>query len=88
MSDVLVLVELDAENHPHHHTAELLALAARIGSPTAVVVGAPGTAAAAQVVLAGWGAATIYAAESADVPHFLITPQVNALAAAAAVWRQ
>ncbi|WP_111767523.1 electron transfer flavoprotein subunit alpha/FixB family protein [Nakamurella deserti] len=83
MSEVLVLVDIvDGQLRPVN--AEMLAFAARLGTPAAVVVGAPGTAAAHREQLAGWGAQTVYAAESDDAPHYLITPQVTALATVAA----
>jgi len=84
MSNVVVLVETDPEGTLRPVTAELLALAARIGTPVAVVVGEPGTAAALKDTLAAAGAQTIYAAESADAAKYLTTPQVAALAAAVA----
>jgi electron transfer flavoprotein alpha subunit len=84
MSDVLVLVDLDPEGAPRASAAELLHLAARLGTPAAVVVGGPGTAEPIAGQLASWGAATVYAAESAQVGEYLITPYVAALAAAAA----
>ena len=49
-----------------------------------MVVGAPGTAAALAEQLGAAGATKIYAAESADPAQLLLTPQVAALAAAAA----
>ena len=82
MAEVLVLVD-------HHDgairrvTAELLTAAARLGTPAAVVVGKPGTAEALAAELGGWGAVTVYAAESDDAANYLITPQVAGLAAAA-----
>jgi electron transfer flavoprotein alpha subunit len=83
MSDVLVLVE-HADGEIRKLTVELLAAAARLGTPVAVVVGAPGTAAALTDQLGAAGAAKIYAAESADPGQLLLTPQVAALAAAVA----
>lgn len=83
MSEVLVLVDI-VDGHLRPVNAEMLALAARLGSPSAVVVGAPGTAAAHREQLASWGAQTVYAAESDDAPKYLITPQVAALAELAA----
>src|SRR6478735_5594453 len=84
MSEVLVLVE-------HHDgavakvTGELLAAAARLGSPAAVVIGKPGTAESLAAELGALGAATVYAAESDEAAGFLVTPAVAGLAAAAAV---
>ena len=82
MSEVLVLVDI-ADGAPRKVNAELLALAARIGAPAAVVVGAPGTAESVREQLAGWGAETVYAAESEAATAYLVTPQVAALTAVA-----
>ena len=83
MAEVLVLVD-------HHDgavrkvTSELLTAAARLGAPSAVVVGKPGTAESLAAELGAFGATRVYAAESDDAANFLITPQVAGLAAAAA----
>src|SRR5664279_5498757 len=83
MAEVLVLVD-------HHDgavrkvTAELLTAAARLGAPSAVVVGKPGTAESLAAELGAFGATKVYAAESDDAANFLITPQVAGLSAAAA----
>ncbi len=81
MSEVLVLVE-HADHTIKKLTTELLAAAARLGTPSAVVVGSAGTTAALTGQLGAAGAAKIYAAESADPAELLLTPQVAALAAA------
>lgn len=83
MSEVLVLVE-HSEGSLKKVTGEMLAAAARIGAPAAVVVGPVGTAAALAAALGAAGAAKIYAAESVDPGEVLLTPVVAALAAAAA----
>jgi electron transfer flavoprotein alpha subunit len=83
MSEILVLVDI-ADGRPRHDTAELLAYAARIGTPSALVVGAPGTAEAVREQLAGWGAETVYAAESEAAAKYLVTPSVAAIAAVVA----
>ena len=83
MSEVLVLVE-HADGKIKKLTTELLAAAAQLGTPSAVVAGAPGTAAVLAQQLGDAGAAKIYAAESADPAEFLLTPQVAALSAAVA----
>ncbi len=83
MSEVLVLVEY-TDAGLRKVTGELLAAAARIGAPSAVVVGAPGTAARLQAGLAAAGAAKIYAAESDAAAALVTVPAVQALAAAAA----
>ena len=81
MSDVLVLVD-HADGAPTRIVGELLAAAARIGTPTAVVVGEPGTAAGLATALGKVGAVKIFAAESVGLGGFLLTPQVAGLAAA------
>lgn len=80
MAEVLVLVEA-ADGAAKKVSLELLTAARRLGTPSAVVVGEPGTAAAIQDTLAEHGAEKIYAAESADVDNFLVTPKVEVLAA-------
>ena len=83
MSEVLVLVE-QHEGAPAKVTGELLAAAARLGEPAAVVVGKPGTAESLAAELGAMGAAKVYAAESDEATSFLVTPAVAGLAAAAA----
>lgn len=83
MSEVLVLVE-QHEGALAKVTGELLAAAARLGEPAAVVVGKPGTADALAAELGALGAAKVYAAESDEATGFLVTPAVAGLAAAAA----
>ncbi len=83
MGEVIVLVEY-ADHRLRKVTAELLAAASVVGSPSAVVVGAAGTAAVLAGQLAAAGAVKIYAAESVDPGQVLLTPQVAALAAAVA----
>ena len=80
MAEVLVLVE-HAEGAVKKVTAELITAARALGEPSAVVVGAPGTAAPLADGLKEAGAAKIYVAESDDVEKFLITPVVDVLAA-------
>jgi electron transfer flavoprotein alpha subunit len=79
MSEVLILVE-QVDGDVKKVTFELLTAARRIGEPSAVVVGAPGTAAKVRDALAGYGAAKVYAAESEDAAAYLVTPKVDALA--------
>ena len=83
MSEILVLVE-QHEGAPAKVTGELLAAAARLGEPAAVVVGKPGTAESLAAELGAMGAAKVYAAESDEATSFLVTPAVAGLAAAAA----
>ncbi|RKT85760.1 electron transfer flavoprotein alpha subunit [Saccharopolyspora antimicrobica] len=80
MAEVLVLVD-HVDGEVKKVTYELLTAARRIGEPSAVVVGEPGTAGKLSESLAAYGAAKVYAAESAEVGQFLVTPQVDVLAA-------
>ncbi|BBY43394.1 electron transfer flavoprotein subunit alpha [Mycolicibacterium celeriflavum] len=80
MAEVLVLVE-HAEGALKKVTSELITAARKLGEPSAVVVGAPGTAQPLVDGLKAAGAAKIYVAESDDADNYLITPQVDVLAA-------
>ena len=77
MSEVLVLVD-HVEGEIKKSTFELLTAARELGEPSAVVVGAPGTAAKLADGLREYGASTIYVAET-DSEEFL-SPQVGVLA--------
>jgi electron transfer flavoprotein alpha subunit len=80
MAEVLVLVDhVDGEVKKVTH--ELLTAARRIGEASAVVVGAPGTAAKLKDALAAHGAAKVYVAESDEAANQLVTPEVDVLAA-------
>src|SRR5437763_9227223 len=82
MAEVLVLVD-HLNGELKKVTYELLTAARELGEPAAVVVGAPGTAGKLKDALAGYGAAKVYVAESEDAATYLVTPQVDALAALA-----
>ena len=79
MAEVLVLVE-HAEGALKKISAELITAARVLGEPSAVVVGASGTAAGLTDALKEAGAAKIYVAESDDADNYLITPYVDVLA--------
>jgi electron transfer flavoprotein alpha subunit len=79
MAEVLVLVE-HAEGALKKISAELITAARVLGEPSAVVVGAPGTAAPLTDGLKEAGAAKIYVAESDAAENYLITPVVDVLA--------
>jgi len=83
MAEVLVLVD-SADGTVKKATLELLTAARTLGEPSAVVVGAPGTAAPLTDALAEYGAAKIYVAESDDVAGYSVAPKAEALAAVAA----
>ena len=83
MAEVLVLVDA-VDGTVKKATFELLTAAKQLGEPAAVVVGAPGTAAALKDQLAEYGAAKVYVAESADIAQYSVAPKAEALAAVAA----
>lgn len=83
MSTVYVLVEHNGSELAAT-TAELITAARPLGEVAAVVVGEPGVTRALAPALAEAGAATVVAAESADVAARLILPQVDALVTLAA----
>ncbi|WP_116046578.1 electron transfer flavoprotein subunit alpha/FixB family protein [Amycolatopsis palatopharyngis] len=80
MAEVLVLVD-HVDGEVKKVTYELLTAARELGEPSAVVVGAPGTAGKVKESLASYGAAKVYVAESDDAGSYLVTPKVDALAA-------
>lgn len=80
MSEVLVLVD-HSGGEVKKVSLELLTAARRIGEPSAVVVGEPGTASKLTETLAAHGADKVYSAESAEVDQYLVTPQVEVLSA-------
>jgi electron transfer flavoprotein alpha subunit len=79
MAEVLVLVE-HSEGALKKVTAELITAARALGEPSAVVIGAPGTAQPLVEELKAAGAAKIYVAESDTVNDYLVTPYVDVLA--------
>ena len=79
MAEVLVLVD-SAGGTVKKATLELLTAARAIGEPSAVGVGAPGTAAAVKGQLAEYGAAKVYVAESDDITGYSVAPKAEALA--------
>ncbi|WP_122260945.1 electron transfer flavoprotein subunit alpha/FixB family protein [Ornithinimicrobium cerasi] len=77
MAEVLVLVD-HVDGQVRKSTAELLTAAARLGEPSAVLVGAGGDT--ARETLARYGAAKIYRLESPDLTDHLVAPVAEALA--------
>ena len=77
MSEVLVLVD-HVEGVVRKTTTEMLTIAARLGEPSAVFIGAGYEN--AKDVLARFGAAKVYRIESADVTDHLVAPTAEALA--------
>ena len=83
MAEVLVLVD-SAEGTVKKVTFELLTAARSIGEASAVVIGAPGTAAALTSQLAEYGAGKVYVVESEEMLGYSVAPKAEALAAVAA----
>ncbi|HKT04893.1 MAG TPA: electron transfer flavoprotein subunit alpha/FixB family protein [Rugosimonospora sp.] len=79
MAEVLVVVEHSA-GAVKKVTLEMLTLARTLGEPAAVVLGAPGSAAALTDKLGEYGAARVYVAESEDIDGYLVAPKVAVLA--------
>jgi electron transfer flavoprotein alpha subunit len=80
MAEVLVLVD-SGDGTVKKSTFELLTAARSLGEPSAVVAGAPGTAAAVKDQLAEYGAAKVYVVESDDLAGYSVAPKAAALAA-------
>jgi electron transfer flavoprotein alpha subunit len=79
MAEILVVVE-QSGGAVKKVTLEMLTLARELGSPSAVVLGGPGAAAAVQDKLGEYGATTVYAAESEDLEGYLVAPKAAVLA--------
>ncbi|MQA25798.1 MAG: electron transfer flavoprotein subunit alpha/FixB family protein [Micromonosporaceae bacterium] len=85
MAEVLVVVEAapgsaGAAPAVKKVTFEMLTLARGLGEPSAVVLGAPGGAAAIADKLGEYGAAKVYVAESDDVDGYLVAPKAEVVA--------
>jgi electron transfer flavoprotein alpha subunit len=79
MAEVLVVVEA-AGGAVKKVTLEMLTMARDLGTPSAVVLGAPGTAEALRDKLGEFGAEKVYVAESADIEAHLVAPKATVLA--------
>lgn len=82
MSNILALIEVSPNGTIGDSTPSLLAAAARLGSPVAVVVTPPGAGSTLTDQLGRLGAAQVYLAENEQAAQLLIAPQVDALTAA------
>ena len=82
MSNVLTLIELSGTGAIRNTAAALIAAAAKLGTPVAVVAAKPGAGAALAAELGTLGAAQVYVAESDQVGTLLVAPEVEALVAA------
>ncbi len=83
MSNILTLIELSGTGTIRNTAPGLLAAAAKLGTPVAVVAARPGIGAALAAELGELGAAQVYVMESDRVGTLLVAPEVEALVAAA-----
>ncbi|MDO5752099.1 electron transfer flavoprotein subunit alpha/FixB family protein [Arthrobacter sp.] len=84
MSNILVNIELSADGSLRSTTAHLLALAARLGEPVAVLAAPPGVSAELVAELAGLGAAVVVVGECPASSNLVAAASVAALADAIA----
>ncbi|MFE6257160.1 electron transfer flavoprotein subunit alpha/FixB family protein [Agromyces sp. NPDC057865] len=82
---ILVLLEATPTGELATSAAGLLAAASHVGTPVALAVTAPGQAQSLAEQAAAFGADRVLAVETASAPSELTIPQVDALAAAAAL---
>ncbi len=78
MSEVLVLVD-HVDGAVRKPTLELLALAKKLGEPSAVFIGPSDKAAAAGERLAAFGAEKIYVVDDTEIKGYLVAPKAEAL---------
>ena len=84
MSNVLTLIEISPSGEIRSTAKTLLAAAARLGTPVAVVITEPGMGHAYVDQLGVLGAHDVYLAEVDEVGSVLMEPQLGALTAASA----
>jgi electron transfer flavoprotein alpha subunit len=82
MPNILALIELSSTGAIQNTAPALIAAAARLGTPVAVVLVAPGSGAELVDALGALGAAHVYLAESDQVDKLLVSPQLEAMVAA------
>lgn len=82
MPHVLALIEVSSTGSIRNTAPALLAAAAKLGTPVAVVAVAPGSGASIADELGRMGAAQVFVAESDQVGTLLVAPELEALAAA------
>jgi electron transfer flavoprotein alpha subunit len=82
MSHVLTLIEVSSTGAIRNTAPALLAAAAKLGTPVAVVAVTPGSGVSIADELGTMGAAQVYVAESDQDGSLLVAPEVEALAAA------
>ncbi|GAA3805731.1 electron transfer flavoprotein subunit alpha/FixB family protein [Nocardioides panacisoli] len=78
MSEVLVLVD-HVDGAVRKPTLELLAIAKRIGSPSAVFIGGADKADAVAESVKGYGAEKVYVVDDAEIKGYLVAPKAEAL---------
>ena len=78
MSEVLVVID-HADGEVKKPTYELLALAARLGEPSAVFIGPAAQADAAAEAVKGYGAEKVYVVDDAQIKGYLVAPKAEAL---------
>jgi electron transfer flavoprotein alpha subunit len=85
VSHILALIEINNAGEIRNTAGSLLAAAAALGTPVAIVAIKPGAGNALVAELGSLGAAEVYVVESDQVGTLLVTPQLEALASAATV---
>ena len=83
MPNILALIEISSAGEILGTAPSLIAAAARLGSPVAVVATAPGAGADLANQLGALGAAQVFIGETDQVDALLTSPQLEALVAAA-----
>jgi electron transfer flavoprotein alpha subunit len=78
MSEVLVLVD-HVDGEVKKPTLELLAIAKRLGEPSAVFIGGSDKAGAAGEKLKAYGAEKIYVVDDAEIKGYLVAPKAEVL---------
>jgi electron transfer flavoprotein alpha subunit len=78
MSEVLVLVD-HVDGEVKKPTLELLAIAKRLGEPSAVFIGGADKAAGAGEKLKAFGAEKIYVVDDTEIKGYLVAPKAEAL---------
>ncbi|MFC5730701.1 MULTISPECIES: electron transfer flavoprotein subunit alpha/FixB family protein [Nocardioides] len=78
MSEVLVLVD-HVDGSVRKPTYELLAIAKRIGEPSAVFIGGSAQAGAVAEAVKAYGAEKVYVVDDAEIKGYLVAPKAEAL---------
>ncbi|WP_141012930.1 electron transfer flavoprotein subunit alpha/FixB family protein [Nocardioides sambongensis] len=78
MSEVLVLVD-HVDGAVRKPSYELLAIAKRLGEPSAVFIGGADKASAAAEALKGYGAEKVYVVDDTEIKGYLVAPKAEVL---------